>query len=101
MASNHVSRGGCPRCEKAIPFLRAMSRRGRAFQCSGCGTPIIVPKVSVGVAVAAFALLSFLSGRVPGVVIILIIIAAMLFEWLLSPVRIADKPKSDTAVDVA
>jgi hypothetical protein len=66
-----------------------MFRRGRPFGCRECGRQIVVPKASGVLAIAAFALLSFLSGRVPGLVIVAIMLAAPLLEWLLSPVRLA------------
>ena len=67
-----------------------MLKRGTPFACRTCGTPIVLPKASVGLAALVFAALSLLSGRVPGVLILLIIVAALLFEWLLSPVEVAD-----------
>jgi len=90
MSTKRVSRGGCPVCEKTIPFSRAMLRRGTAFSCARCATPIVLSKASGGLAVAAFASLSFLSGKVPGLLILAIVAAALLFEWLLSPVRLAE-----------
>ena len=46
------------------------------------------------------ASLSFLSGRVPVLLIFVILVAAMLFEWLLSSVRVVDSTGSDAAVNV-
>jgi hypothetical protein len=66
-----------------------MLRRGTAFDCAGCTTPIVLSKASGGLAIAALASLSFLTGKVPGLLILVIVVAALLFEWLLSPVRLA------------
>jgi hypothetical protein len=67
-----------------------MIRRGTPFDCAECAARIVLPKASAGLAVAAFASLSFLSGRVSGSLILLIMVGASLFEWLLSPVRVAE-----------
>jgi hypothetical protein len=50
----------------------------------------MAPKAGIGLAMLAFAALSFLSDRVPFVAIVLLLVAAVLFEWLLVRVRVAD-----------
>jgi hypothetical protein len=101
MRQKNESRGGCPRCEKSIPFKRAMLHRGRPFECSGCGTSIVLSKPSTGFAIAAFATLSLLSGKVPTLLIVILFAAGLAFEWLLSSVRVAAYSPSSDAADAA
>lgn len=87
-----TERGGCPRCRATISFARTMFGRGKPFPCRSCGAPIVVAKGATSLAVAAFAILSFLSKRVPVVAILLMLVAGALFEWLFARVSLADDP---------
>lgn len=90
-------RGACPACRTPITFAQAAIRRGRPFACDGCARRIIVPKAAAGLAIAAFALLSFFAGQVPWPVMLMGLGAALLVEWLLAGVLLAEEPPVDGA----
>jgi uncharacterized membrane protein YjgN (DUF898 family) len=65
--------------------------RGRPFDCSGCGRKLVVSKSRAALAIAVLALLSFLSERVPLLAIIVLLVGAVLVEWLLVKVELVEE----------
>lgn len=84
-----AARGGCPQCGKTIPLAKATLRRGRPFTCAGCGSAIVAPKAPTSLAIACVLLLLFLSKQVALGVVVILLVAGMLAEWLLAKVQLA------------
>lgn len=87
-----TSRGGCPSCGKTIPFLKATIRRGRPFPCAECGRKLLIPKVPIGVMLGAFALGSYLARQIALWGVLVLIVGALVLDWLFAQVRLADEP---------
>jgi uncharacterized paraquat-inducible protein A len=87
--SESTSRGGCPRCGKTIPFSKTMLRRGSRFTCARCGSALLVPKTATSLAAAALVLLLLLSRKLPFWIVGVMLVGAMLLEWLLAKVQLA------------
>ena len=88
-ATHNVANGKCPGCKMPVTFARANFRRGQLFSCDGCGAPLRTNKVSVGLAVAAFALASYLGKEFGYFPVVGILILLVIYEWLTVRVTIA------------
>jgi uncharacterized paraquat-inducible protein A len=88
--------GKCPACEMPIPFTRAAFKRGKSFGCATCKRPLRTGKTNVGLALAAFALASFL-GKQFGLLAVLCVLAFLgIYEWLTVRVTLDDARSEPT-----
>lgn len=87
-----AANGECPVCAMPVSFGRAnLWRRGKPFDCKGCGRLLTTDKARFGIVLGAFALASLL-GRTPGLLAVLgVAVALAIYEWLTVRVRLADE----------
>ncbi|HEX8191903.1 MAG TPA: hypothetical protein VF552_03300 [Allosphingosinicella sp.] len=85
-SANRVARGGCPRCGKTVPFLKAGIRRGKAFACTDCGAQLTTVRGRASGAVALFCLASAAARIIPPALVMLILVVAGVIDWLTAKV---------------
>jgi hypothetical protein len=97
-----AARGGCPRCGKTVPFLKAGFRRGRGFPCPDCGARLTTSRGPASGAIALFCLASAAARIMPPALIIAILAIGVVIEWLTAKVYLlpeaeqapADRPST-------
>ena len=93
-----TANGECPTCGMPVPFARAnFGKRGQLFACKACGEQLRINKVSLGLAVAAFALASYLGKEFGFLAVVGVLILLVIYEWL--TVRVTAVGDARTAID--
>lgn len=91
-----VANGKCPACGMPVPFARANFRRGQPFACKACRELLRTNKVSIGLAVAAFALASYLGKEFGFLAVLGVLTLLVIYEWLTVRVAIVGEAKVAT-----